>query len=68
MLLSMLAACVAFFVKFVSIVLEESLYALFQISTLSGILYSMIVVFNSRHEVKTIFDKLSTIYDDREYK
>lgn len=65
-ILSMLAASVTFFVKFVSIDLEESLYALVKISAYLCLTYMMIVVFILRHKISDIFEKLSTIYDERE--
>lgn len=58
-----LSASVAFFVKFVQIDLEESLYALFQIASFSGLSYIILTAFIMRNKINGIFNRLSHIYD-----
>lgn len=57
-----LAASVAFFMKFVSTDLEESIYALFQITGILPQIASMLVAFALRQKIFVIFEKLTTIY------
>lgn len=52
-----------FFIKFATVDLEESLYALFQVAGLSGMVYLIFVVPFSRHAIAATFDSLSKIYD-----
>lgn len=49
----------------ISIDLEESLYALFQISAFSGLTYMCIVAFLLRNEITVFLGTLSQIYDAR---
>lgn len=55
-------ASVTFFLNFVSVNLELSLYALFQISAYSNVVYSYIIAFILRNRVPAIFDGLAAIY------
>lgn len=57
------AASATFFAKFVSIDLEESLYALFQITAYSQVVYIYIMAFILRHKVTAIFGNLLKIYN-----
>lgn len=57
-------ASVVFFVKFVSIDLEKSLYTVFQIVGTLLILYSFIVLYLFRNEINAIFEHLTEIYDE----
>lgn len=59
--LGMIASSVAFFMKYVSIDVGESLYALYQISV-SGMLYVVIVAIFMRHRINSLFQKLMLIY------
>lgn len=53
--------------KFLSINLEDSLFALMGAIGISGIIYTMIVAFFLRHQLNAIFEKLSEISDHCEY-
>lgn len=58
-------ATLAFFLKYLSIDLESSLYALFQVLAFTSITYSFVVAFILRKKILLIFDQLSRIYDER---
>lgn len=60
-----LFSSVAFFLINISTDLEESLYALFQISAFSGLTYMCIVAFLLRNEITAFLGTLSQIYDAR---
>lgn len=60
--LSDMLASVAFMLKFISIDMEESLYALFQIFGFGSITYAIIVTFFQRHRMRDLFRGLSKIY------
>lgn len=60
---NVLLASIAFFLKYASSSLEQSLYALFQISGDFGTVYMMLTAYTLRKQFKIIFDKLSNIYD-----
>lgn len=62
--LSDMLASVAFMLKYISINLEESLYALFQIFGFGSITYAIIVTFFQRHKIREIFQGLSEIYNE----
>lgn len=64
MLLSGLASSVAYFVKFASIDLEKSLYALLQIVTFTATLYALVIAFLLRHKIPALRENLSKIYDE----
>lgn len=49
--------------EFLSIDLESSFYALFQVSALSASLYNVIFVYFSRQRVNAIFENLTAIYN-----
>lgn len=59
--LGMIASSVAFFVKYVSIDVGESLYALYQIAV-SGMLYVVIVAILMRYRIDALFQNLAMIY------
>lgn len=59
-----LISSVAFFLKFVSINLEQSLYTMFQISGTISTFYVSFIVFFSRRKISKLFQSLSKIYDD----
>lgn len=61
--LSALAASVAYFMKFMSIDLGESLCALLQISGFGSSLFMMLIAVILRHKIKNIFEQLSEIYE-----
>lgn len=63
--LTALFSSIAFFFINISIDLEESLYALFQISAFSGLTYMCIVAFLLRNEITVFLGTLSQIYDAR---
>lgn len=63
-------ACVAsivFFIKFVSIDLEESLYAIFQIGASIVAVYIAIVAYFLQHKINGIFKGLTAIYGKCKY-
>lgn len=64
---NVLLASIAFFLKYASTSLEQSLYALFQISGDFGTAYMMLAAYTLRKQFKIIFDKLSDIYDACKY-
>lgn len=51
-----------FFVEYISIDLEESLYALFQFVAFLGLVYVIVVVFSLRNRITTILTNLTEIY------
>lgn len=55
-------ASVAFVMIFLSIDLEGSLHALFQVSAYTGLVYVTAVAFFVRHRITHIFEKLTVIY------
>lgn len=55
-------ASVLFVLKFVSVDLKLSLFALYQIFAISSILYLMIAAFILRHKIHDIFAMLQEIY------
>lgn len=63
--MSFLASSMAFFMKFVSIDLEQSLYALFQIGGFSNSAYVITFAYFSHRKIVAIFDNLSAIYNAR---
>lgn len=64
-IISALIPSVAFFVKFVSIDLEVSLYALFQLLGLLNVFYVMTAVYLSRRKFTAFFKSLSIIHETR---
>lgn len=60
-------AHLAFFWKFHSTNLDESLFALTNATAFSVVMYVMIYAFFSRHETRRIFKNLSKIYSARAY-
>lgn len=60
-----LFSSIAFFLINISIDLEESLYALFQISAFLGLTYMCIVAFLLRYKITAFLGTLSQIYDAR---
>lgn len=54
----------AYFVKFVSIDFEESLFALLQMCGECNMVYISIIVFMLRHKISGIFKTISAIYDE----
>lgn len=65
-ILSVFAGYLTFFVKFVSIDFERSLFTFLLVVTLAGIMYGMIVIFFLRHQMAATFERLSAIYDASE--
>lgn len=61
--ISFLASSTAFFMKYVSTDLEESLYALFQISAFSNSTYVIAIAYISHQKITALIDRLSAIYD-----
>lgn len=55
---------VIFIARFISVNLEDTLYALLQIAGLTYVIYAMIVAFILRHRINRIFGQLSEIYDE----
>lgn len=62
LILCMLVAHLVYFLKFMSVNLGDSLFALMNVIAISDILYGMIVEFFLRHQIGAIFKKLSMIY------
>lgn len=58
----MISSSVAFFVRFVSVDLEEALYSLGQIIGYSMVLYMFIVGIFLRHKINAIILRLTDIY------
>lgn len=61
-----LIGSVIFFLKFVSTDLEESLYALFQISALFSTANAIVVTAFTRHRIPAMFVNLMGIYEECE--
>lgn len=59
------AACAAFFLRFISIDLTESLYALINIVANLDIIYGSIIAYINRDKISSIFMNLSRIYEGR---
>lgn len=66
--LTSLSASVTFFLRYVRIDLEESLYALFQIASFSGLSYIIMFAFVMRNRTNVIFDKLTQIYNECKHR
>lgn len=60
-----LIASIAFFMKFISIDLEGSIYASYQITGILPLLLAMLISFVLRSNIIDIFEKLTKIYNDR---
>lgn len=60
-----ISTCGAFFVKFISIDLEQSLYALTNIGGTIDKVYALIVAHFNRDKIRMIFDHLVEIYSER---
>lgn len=58
-----LLGSVKYFYEFISIDLEESLYALYIAAATAGVIYMLIVGFLSKHKMVEIFNELAQIYD-----
>lgn len=58
-----LTTSTTFFVKFISLDLEQALYSLFQIVGSASILYLMVVTFFQKQKINILFEHLSAIYD-----
>lgn len=56
-----------FFIKFVSADLESALTAVTSLCSSSSTLYMLVFSFLTRSRIKSIFDSLSDIYDERKY-
>lgn len=63
---SVTLSSIAYTIKFASIDLENTLYAVFQISAYSGQFYMMVVSFRIWPKLAKLFPKLQEIYDERE--
>lgn len=57
--------CAAFFIRFVSVDLTESLYALISSTASTDIVYGFIMGYINREKISMIFDNLSKIYQAR---
>lgn len=58
-------ACLLFFIRFVSIDLTESLYALINITSSTDIIYGFIIGYINREKISMLFKNLSKIYEAR---
>lgn len=58
-----LASSTAYFIKFMSTDLEESLCALFQVSCFSNVTYVIIVAYFLKSKIVAILNDLDSIYD-----
>lgn len=65
LVLSVTLSSIAYTLKFASIDLEKTLYAVFQISAYSSQFYMMIVSFRIWSKLAKLFPKLQEIYDKR---
>lgn len=61
---SLAASSAVFFVKFVSIDLKQSLFAVFQVIASSSVLCILIIAFFWSHKISAILEDLSAIYDE----
>lgn len=59
-----LLASAAFFLKYVSIDLEVSLYGLFTVFGFGIAMYAAVIVIVNRRKIYNIFEKLSQIYEE----
>lgn len=57
-------ASAIFFLKFVSVDLNQSLYAMFQIAAYTNVTYIYIAAFLLRHKITAVFDSLTEIYEE----
>lgn len=62
-----LAACMTYVIINISTNLDDCLLTFMVFIGFSGAMYTMIVAFFVRSQVPPIFDRLSSIYDDRKY-
>lgn len=63
LLLTAVVSSIAYFVKFVSIDLESSLYALFQIVATWPMLNGMSIVFFMKFKMRALFENLQNVYE-----
>lgn len=63
-----IAASVAFFLKFVSINLEEALYAFSLTIAFSGGLYIILIALFTRQKISSIFVNLSELYESSKFQ
>lgn len=57
------AGALAFIIKYVSVDLENSLYAVFQLCAVGSVSYIFIAAFFLRYRINDIFKQLTEIYD-----
>lgn len=57
------AGSLTFFLKYVSVDLEQCLYALFQLAAEVSVMYMLTIAFVQRYKITALFDNLSKIYD-----
>lgn len=62
-----LTSSAVFFVKFVSIDLEESLYSLFQVASIFATANAIGIAALMRHRIPPMFANLTKIYDERKF-
>lgn len=60
-----LITSVAFFLKFLSVDMEECLFTLFQIFGYLGVTYATVAIFLQRNSISKIFQQLANIYKER---
>lgn len=65
--LSMDIACFTFIYEYFSTNLDDCLLTILAAIVCIATLYTMLIAFRSRHEIASVIDQLSTIYDDRKY-
>lgn len=54
-----------YFLEFVSVDLEESLYAIYEISGNSGVVFMTVIVLFQRYKMSSLLKGLGRIYDER---
>lgn len=55
------ATSLAYFIKFLSIDMEQSLYTTFQITACASSAYVFLLACLSRHQIRSLFESLTTI-------
>lgn len=65
--LSYVATSLTYFATFSSTDLEQSLYALLQVTAFIGLAYIQVIALFSRYKLRSMFQELSNIYSTRKY-
>lgn len=62
-----IAAYTVYIIENISNNLEDCVFTFMAFVTCCGLIYAMIMAFFTRHQVPSIFQQLSSIYEDRNY-